>query len=257
MFDRIVVPLDAPEEAETLLGALSDMLGPRPGAEILLLNAEGLEGVAFRHFPDSGRVRILRRPEAPLEAILEAVGASERSLVALTARDRRGQAGLLFGSVTERVLRDCPAPVLAVRGEGRPPQVLLLPMDESPDWKAAAACAIDLARRHEARVVVLRTAEEVEGAAALRQAQEACGALVAAGVVAHAFAEEGPPGRTILAAAAAHEADLIVMATRSERRQRPRAVTEEILHGARVSLMTVPAAMVRAWRPAVSAAAEE
>ena len=260
MFDRIVVPFDDPEVLDAVLPALSRVIGPRD-SEILLLKMErtgesaAIDDLPAKHFTDPSRVTLLRRHGPPVEEILQVVESSEASLVAMAIHARHGLSRLLFGSVAERVIRSCPRPVLAIRADVEPRELrtILLPIDEGLDWKASAACAADVARRHEASVVVLRATSSAEREAAERQAHELCGELVAAGVVAYAFVEEGLPAAVIPQAAADHEADLIVMATHERHglsRLRLGGVMEEVLREARVPVMAVPAALSTAWVPA-------
>jgi nucleotide-binding universal stress UspA family protein len=269
MFDRIIVPYDGPEVLEAVLPALSRVIGQRDHETVLLKLERPVAGppeeeaghdedVLARFFKDTSQVKRVRRQGTPVEEILAAVESADASLVAMATHGRQGLARLLFGSVIERVVRACPAPVLAVRASGdvepRDIHTLLLPIDESLDWKASAACAADVARRHEASVVVLRATSPAGREAAERQVHELCGELVAAGAVTYAFVEEGAPAEVILKAGAEHEADMIVMATHSRRglsRLRLGGVAEEILRDARVPVMTVPAALSTAWVPAL------
>lgn len=266
MFDRIVVPFDGPDVLESVLPSLSRVIGSRDH-EIILLRLERpapLSGepdqerddaIVARFFKDASQVKRIHRQGPPVEETLAAVESHQASLVAMATRGRQGLSGLLFGSVTERVIRACPAPVLAVHDvEPRDIHTLLLPIDDSLDWKASAACAAEVARRHEASVVLLRATSSARREEAERQVHELCGDLVAAGVVTYAFVEEGPPAEAILKAGAEHEADMIVMATHSRRGQsklRLGGVAEEVLRDARVSVMAVPAALSTAWVPAL------
>lgn len=270
MFDRIVVPFDGPEVLEAVLPALSRVVGPREYETILLKlerptpptgstepDHERDDEIVRRFFKDASLVKWIRRQGTPVEETLSAVESTQASLVAMATHGRQGLSRLLFGSVTERVIRACPAPVLAVRaGDVEPREIhtLLLPIDESLDWKASAACAAEVARRHEASVVLVRATSSARREEAERQVHELCGDLVAAGVVTYAFVEEGPPADVILKAGAEHEADMIVMATHSRRglsKLRLGGVAEEVLRDARVPLMAVPAALSTAWVPAL------
>lgn len=227
MFDRVVMPLDGPQDA--VVGALSRILGREP--EIVGVELEGsTAGFA------AGRV--LRRRGDPARAILDAVHSVDASLVAMPARET----GLL---------RDCPVPVLTLRPDtaAREIREILLPVDPSLDWKAAAVAATEIARRHEAQVIVLRACAPEGRDAAERSAHEICGELVAAGAVAYAFVEEGPLAPAILEAAAAHEADLIVMTEGEREEPRGSGAADEVLRNARVPLLSVPEAMAKAWTP--------
>lgn len=264
MLDRIVVPVDGPEVSEAILPALPRVIG-HGETEIFLLKAERpllvgpsmipagvadagegyFDALIPRFFKDPSRVHVIQRRGTPAEAILEAVKSTDASLVAMATHGRRGFSRFVFGSVTESVLHDCPVPLLTIRGDGEPRDVrtILMPVDESTDWKAAAAFAAEIARRHDAQVVALRASAPQGREEAEARVHEICGELVAAGVVAYAFVEDLPAGKAILEAASAHEVDLIVLSSR------PGGVAEEVLREARVPMLAVPAAYSTAWVP--------
>jgi hypothetical protein len=139
--------------------------------------------------------------------------------------------------------------VLSARTDEEPRDIrsILLPVDESLDWKAGAVGAAEIARRHAAQVVVLRACAPDGREAAERSAHEICGELVAAGVVACALVEDGPPA--ILEAAAAREVDLIVRTEREREGLRSPGAADDVHLGARVPVLTVPEALAGAWTP--------
>lgn len=220
MFERVLLALDGPEAPDALLADLSRVFGS-PEPEIVMLDF----GAAFRPGMEELRARRVRRPSASAEAILEVARTSEASILA-TANP-------------SRPLRGCPVPLLRFAAEPRELRTVLLPVDGSVDWKAAAACAVEIARRHEAQVIVLRTCAPERREAAGRMAREVCGELVAAGVVAYAFVEEGPSARAVVDAAAAHEVDLIVMAAEGP--------VEDVVREARIPVMAVPESCAKLW----------
>ena len=138
MYDRLLVPTDGSDGAWTAFEhALA--LADRSGAELHVLTAVdpalvpvevGAERVidAFR---EAGRdaVEALRERAAaegvPVEtavvdghahdAILEYVDEHDVDLVVMGTHGRTGLGRWLLGSVTERVVRACPVPVLTVR----------------------------------------------------------------------------------------------------------------------------------------------
>lgn len=134
----ILVPVDF---SDTSLAALSlaEDLAKKTGAEIALLHVVHVPVTAFAEAPaamvaqllesaaTSGRKQldalaarrqigktVLRRGEAA-PVILEIVDEMKPWLVVMGTHGRRGVMRLLLGSVAERVLRECPVPVLTVR----------------------------------------------------------------------------------------------------------------------------------------------
>ena len=96
--------------------------------------------------------------DLPFRALLEAGGDAE--VLVVGARGRGGFAGLLLGSVSQKVLHHAPCPVAVIRaghgpspkdGEGR----IVVGVDGSPNSDAALRWAITEARRRDASVEVV------------------------------------------------------------------------------------------------------
>jgi nucleotide-binding universal stress UspA family protein len=98
--------------------------------------------------------------------IVERALADQADLIVMGTHGRRGFRRLLLGSVTERVLREAPCPVLTV-----PPGVsadaqeavafkrILCPMDFSPEALHAFEFAVDLARQSDGTVTLFHALE--------------------------------------------------------------------------------------------------
>jgi nucleotide-binding universal stress UspA family protein len=84
-------------------------------------------------------------------------------LIALSTHGHSGVRGFLFGSIAQQVLRRSPTPVLLVEpdyaGRPAPPfdlRVMLLPLDGTPDARAALPLAVALAAATQARLHIAR-----------------------------------------------------------------------------------------------------
>jgi nucleotide-binding universal stress UspA family protein len=282
MFERIVVALDGSPASEVVLGPLEQLIESHP-AELILTHISGLvpaypaEGIpalvpdpasdylaglerrfAHRRPP----VRIVDRSGTPVSGILEVARDEKATLIAMATHGRRGLERLIFGSVTELVLRDSPVPVLAIRIAPElqprlPLTTLLVPLDGSVESQSAVLPALELARQFGARIVLLRAIDPAQESFvdAEHGLQAICGGLVASGAIGHAFVVEGKPTPSILAACAEHAIDMIVMATHGRTglaRLQGGSVTEEVLRESPVPMVVVRAAPepALAWRGA-------
>jgi nucleotide-binding universal stress UspA family protein len=76
-----------------------------------------LDGFLSENFPDmpgAGKIRREVGIGTPYKAIVDAAIAERADLIVMSTHGRTGLAHMLIGSVTERVLRRAPCPVLAV-----------------------------------------------------------------------------------------------------------------------------------------------
>jgi nucleotide-binding universal stress UspA family protein len=147
MYQRILVPLDGSELAESILPVVQRLAGGVGAETILLRVVEPLSaGEAFAAagvvLPDTllerqleaktyleavrHRLRdtgIVARPDvrtgAPAGEIAAAATAHGADLIAMATHGRGGLGRLLFGSVAEAVLRTAPVPVLMIRSPAR------------------------------------------------------------------------------------------------------------------------------------------
>ncbi len=142
-YKKILVPLDGSELAEAALGEAS-VLAEAFGGEIVLVGvldlaagmydvyAEAFDPVDLRQHLERFLQGALERAGAELEARgfqarrvlrvgvpheeIAALASEERvDLVVMTTHGRRGLSHLLLGSVTEKVIRTAPCPVLVIR----------------------------------------------------------------------------------------------------------------------------------------------
>jgi nucleotide-binding universal stress UspA family protein len=282
LLDRILVPLDGSELSEVALAQLGRLLR-RKDAEVLLLQVvhipaqPGLELAPLlatmkdeaqsfisnlvRHLAREGaRARGFVRVGSEAETILEVAREEKATLIAMSTHGRTGLSRFVFGSVTERVLRCSPIPVLVVRsyeavaaGAARVPsqevpvRTLLAPVDGSEASLSSVGPAIEVARSFGARALVLGVVKPSphgarEGEPLIRAAVSQFGA---AGIPVDPVVRIGDPASEILDAASRHEADLVVMATHG--RSGPGrwvfgSVTEKVLRASTTPMLIVPMA---------------
>lgn len=146
MFDTILVPVDDDPMSRHALRTAAD-LARRIGAKLIVMHvvepfptytadvarmlpkgeiersqeeyAEALLESMRGELPDGADVTLLvRRSERrPWQAIVRAAEEIEADLIVMGTHGRTGLSHALTGSITERVVRFAPCPVLVVRGE--------------------------------------------------------------------------------------------------------------------------------------------
>jgi nucleotide-binding universal stress UspA family protein len=202
----------------------------------------------------------------PVRRILARAAALPADLIVMGTHGRSGFERLILGSVTEKVLRQAPCPVLAV-----PPPVvsagqlpykrLICPVDFSESSMAALRFACSLAGQAGAHLTIVHVFDwqpdhdvmmarfDTAGYfdAVEQQARERLEGLVAEVRVAcnpETVTARGKPYRAILTLAEAKEADLIVLGVRG---RNPidlalfGSTANHVVRGARCPVLTVPA----------------
>ncbi|MGD9903979.1 MAG: universal stress protein [Dehalococcoidia bacterium] len=120
---------------------------------------DALAGLDVRFEPTSGD---------PVRVIANRARADAVDLIVMGTHGRSGFDRLMTGSVTERVLRTAPCPVLTIpphaapAAEGGPLARILCAVDFSPASEAALRLALDLARQSNGAVTVLHAVEWLE-----------------------------------------------------------------------------------------------
>lgn len=188
---------------------------------------DGLEGLHTR--------LLVGRPHEVILDVADEVGAD---LVVLGTRGHSRLRNLLLGSTAQRVVQHCPCPVLTTHGgeraAPRPLRTILVPTDFDDNARRAASAARKLLAPQMgegARLVLFHAYHlPVEYTAygtvpvspalldesklrAEADLADLAGELAAEGLVVEAVAAAGYPVEAILAAAEAHQADLITMGT--------------------------------------------
>lgn len=277
MFECILLPLDGSPRSEAVLLGLDAIL-QRKDAEVVLLR---VVPIPDRHRPnreaeERGRAeeyarrleeqlsergvrarRVVREGRAA-ETILDVAAESRAELIAMTSHGRTGAARWTFGSVTEKVIRASPVPILVIRSFGRwtdkpiptmppgPPRfkTLLLPVQVpalriTPQVKA-------FAELFGSNVVVLHVLEREEGGAPDYEARLELDAVVnelsGGGIPVERLLRSGDPAEEIVRAADDLPADLVAMTTHGRAgpsRWALGSVTEKVLRAASAPLLLV------------------
>jgi nucleotide-binding universal stress UspA family protein len=138
----ILVPIDFQDASLDAL-ATSRELAARLGLEVVLLHVYTIPVVVYPGFDpiiapglpdeiaaaaknaietlaaDQGGLRTILRAGDPASEVLKAIDELKPALVAMGTHGRKGLAHFLMGSVTEKVVRSSPAPVLTVHAKPR------------------------------------------------------------------------------------------------------------------------------------------
>lgn len=274
MFERILVPLDGSERAEAILVQIRRVL-THEDAEILLLHVvtpsaatalgaadlrqsraqEYLESLSRKLVSEGANVRAKVAEGAPTETILHVAAAERTTLIALSTHGRTGNARWRFGSVTEKLLRASPVPVLAMpsfaqKGEKavptpsreRPFRTILAPIAES-DLSLQTLPAIGaFAETFGSRVLLLNVCEAGGPADPVSQMRSAYDWLKEKGVSAEPEVVRGDPALRILETARERGADLIALTTHARKGLSlwmMGSVAEKLLHATTVPLLVV------------------
>ena len=182
----------------------------------------------------------------PSEEILAAATGEDPDLIVVGTRGKTGLAHVLLGSTAERIIRAAPCPVLAVRfgrqgeeGEGQSQhnfagiERILVPIDFSDCSLDALEYGALVAQRSKASIRILHVLEPVsygldftlphvtkrehDRSVITKKLSDLTSALTSAGLVSDCVISGGLPGDSILNAAAAHDAGVIVMGTHGRR----------------------------------------
>ncbi|MGE0712216.1 MAG: universal stress protein [Planctomycetota bacterium] len=141
-FQRVLVPLDGSKTAAAILPLLIPILEASQ-AEVILMHIDSPEAESTHPVPEVATHRAQERAEAalaevqgqlqaagltchvvggygaPAEQILDAVNQRDVDLLAMTSHGRTGLSRWRFGSVAEKVLRECRCPILLKRAGRR------------------------------------------------------------------------------------------------------------------------------------------
>ncbi len=269
----VLVPLDGSDLGDRILPHVERLLGREPYAVVLLRivppaatddrppgelhrdrdQAESHLWTVRRRLEGLGAgVTTLLREGDPAAEILFAIDELQPAIVAMSSHGRSGLLRWIRGSVAERVLRASSAPLLLVTPHETTSagfRRILVPLDGSDRAAAVLPLVVDLARRHEAEVVLLHVlpagppmaaiASGVESVELLRGHQRQ---LAEQGVTARMREALGSPAGEILDVAEREQADLIAMATHGRTgssRFFLGSVAETVLRHARKPLLVV------------------
>lgn len=99
--------------------------------------------------------------------IRRVIDAQKADLVVMGTHGRRGFERLVMGSVTERMLRHCPVPLITIgpgrKGVAAPPVIrrILVTTDFSEGTQDAMACALSIAQECQSRVTLLHVVHDL------------------------------------------------------------------------------------------------
>lgn len=284
MFERILVPLDGSELADSVLIQVRRIL-THQDAELLLLRVvtvppsseadlgepldilwaratEHLRTVSERLAGQGVRVRTKAVEGFPASRILEVARQEKATLIALSTHGRSGLPRWVFGSVTEKVLRASPIPVLAMpsfSGTGgdafptgareRPFQKILAPVSREDLSLDVLTPLTEFARLFGSRVFLMNVREEAEADVPVHPMRIAFERLREAGVTAEPILKQGDVALQILETCRETGADLIAMTTHGRSglsRWTMGSVAEKVLRSSNVPLLVVrPASKLR------------
>jgi nucleotide-binding universal stress UspA family protein len=271
MFERILLPLDGSPVAEALL----DRLGPiltRNDSELLLLRVAPTSVYPYAELPivvpdiriesrayvqriaqglieRGARARPLVEEGPPAGTILDVAEREKATLIAMPTHGRTGIARWVFGSVTEKVVRASPVPLLVVRSFPAVPSPLsferiLVPIVHF-HFKIMPHVR-EVARLFGSRVAIVHVVEPGEDASTRDQAQAEIRTLVNElkenGIPTEVLERKGDPAHEILEACRQEQAGLIAITTHGRHgptRWALGSVTEKVLRSSPVPLLVV------------------
>jgi nucleotide-binding universal stress UspA family protein len=280
MFKKILVPLDGSQLSERALEpALT--LGKVTDAELLLVRIPAVETLSFaangskhaeaRHEALAYLDTISQSSAQPLQtqiiegdvagAIVDTALSEHADLIVMSTHGYSGLTRWVLGSVTEKVLRSAPCPVLAVRA-ARHPQKVLITLDGSPLSDRAIEPGLAVAQSLNAAVTLLRVVPRVsidgrldeherglsrrmqddlieEAKDHLRARSEAA---ARSGVNVKSEVRIGSPAEIILEYVETYGTDLIVMATHGRtglKRWVYGSVTAKVLRSVNCSMLVI------------------
>jgi len=292
MFERILIPLDGSALAESVLIHARRLLSPNDG-ELLLLQVvtlppsteadagepldllwaratEYLQNVSGRLSSEGFRVRSRVVEGFPANQILSVAKRDKATLIAMSTHGRTGLSRWVFGSVTEKVLRASPIPVLAIPsflgigGDAVPREARELPFRKILAPIAAEELSLEIltplaefARRFGSTVRLLHVCEGPECAVPTHEMRLAFERLRKEKVPVEPLLQRGDPAVRILETCREEGADLIAMTTHGRSgvsRWVMGSVAEKVLWASNVPLLVVRPVQKRARvRPAQKA----
>ena len=190
MFERILLPLDGSELAETAIPYVRDLAGQLE-AEVYLLHAcppehkeylrmhqlylnniaENLRQTIKENWQPSEepKIQVEVIPDDPVKVIFDYVKQKSISMVALTSHGTTGLRAWAMGSVADKVVRGVGVPTLLIRiKEGRiiPEkkgliQKILLPLDTSDASSISVPYAVQLAKKLKASIALFSMVQTI------------------------------------------------------------------------------------------------
>jgi nucleotide-binding universal stress UspA family protein len=297
MFNKILIPLDGSAQAENALrpgislaqqagteaillrvpvykeapakaAAIFDFLRPELTYEEARLQAERyLKSVRQMQIGSNALLRLLVRGKDAAATIVDVAIEKDVDLIVISTHGRTGLKRWYFGSVTEKVVRAAPCPLLVARSAQIPTKTLIT-LDGSRAAERALGPGLTLARYWQTAVTLLRVVElpdeeelptpnlPPEKAAAVREkvaalaqgeAEEYLQAIAdRQTLVVKTAVAPGMVSETILDYAKQGGFDLIVLSSHGqnpEARWAYGSVAEKLIHGSDGAVLIIPAAL--------------
>jgi nucleotide-binding universal stress UspA family protein len=283
MLKKILVPLDGSQLSErSLVPALT--LSQRTGAEMLLVRVPTADTFSFAVSEARQRelaqdalayletirkaneqpqfcIRMQVLDDDVANAIVDTACLEQVDLIIMSTHGYSSLTRWVLGSVTEKVLRSAPCPVLAIHAARHPRRILIM-LDGSPLAERAIESGLSLARNLQAEVTMLRCVphivtdgkldEHERGLSRrmqedlLSEAKEYLRArsdeAAQSGVAINPVVRIGPPADSILEYVETYGIDLIAMATHGRtglKRWIYGSVTAKVLRSASCSMLVV------------------
>lgn len=221
---RILLPLDGSSDAETILATVLPLAERRP-LRLTLLSAIAKSGgrPAVEEYL-SRAVSALRQSKLdvhaesclgdPASAIVSHAVSDRADLIAMTTHGRTGLRRLLMGSVTEKVLRQAPFPLLTCRpGARMEGWAHVVALDGSPRSESILDDILPLTRAVGATMHLLHVRSGPAAAEAERSLARAARHALAAKVEVVTELRDGAPTREILRYAEEVRAGVVALAT--------------------------------------------
>jgi nucleotide-binding universal stress UspA family protein len=270
MFEHILVPLDGSSAAEAILPKVQEILRKNSGDVVLLrvvvpevpeidslLTPEELARDAKnyilnveRSLVDSGiRAKGITRVGNAPETILDIAHEEKSSLLAMSTHGRSGISRWVFGSVTEKVLRIAPVPILIVRSFGavRPLEpgirTILVPLDGSALSEKLLPAVKQLAPLFHSHVILLHVLDRPDPGREREmesRLSRLAGEITSAGAAVTTMIRNGDAASQILDVCASSGVDLIAMTTHGRSgvsRWVFGSVTEKVLRAATTPML--------------------
>jgi len=240
---RILLPLDGSSEAEGILAAVLPLSERRP-LRLTLLSAvpkhvgrPAMDAYLARAGRALGHSDVDVRAESclgdPAAAIVAHAISDRADLIAMTTHGRSGLRRLLMGSVTEKVLRQAPLPLITCRSGGRMEGwAHVVALDGSPRAESILDDVLPLTRLLGATLHLLHVRTGPSDPPAAGYLQRIARHCAGDGVEVTTAVREGPAIREILRYAEEVRAGLVALATHGRTgldRALMGSVAEEIL----------------------------
>ena len=283
MFNTILVPLDGSTLSERALPvalalarntAAQVILARVPTGEDAQTMADGrrpeqargdaqvyLDTLRLSHQQPGLNLRTRLMTGDVASTIVDTAATERADLIVMSTHGYSGVTRWLLGSVTEKVLRTAPCPVLAVRAD-KPLQQIAITLDGSELSERALEPGLDLAQRLNARVTLLRCVPFAAVKGALNEVERGLGRRLQQDLIDEAAAyltarsasyarsgleiktevRVGPAADNIYEFVETYGTDLVVMATHGRtgvQRWVYGSVTEKVLHSVNTSLLVV------------------